>query len=285
MTEYWSLADGVPNEEAYSANQHWWNEITGPHERSDFYDVAGFKAGQNKIPAYIQNEVGDVAGKSLLHVQCHFGIDTLCWARLGASVTGVDFGGEAIKVARRLAEDEGADARFVHSNIYDLGDRFDDQFDIVFTSYGVLAWLNDIPEWGRTVASAVKPGGIFYIAEFHPFMDTIQDVAQIASPKDVYPMYPYFDPGEAVLLGAQDGADYASSARVEQATYEWFHSMDDILSALLDAGLQIEMFHEQDFCSYRSKMGLVQGRDRMWRMPEPVQPMPMMFSVKARKPG
>ena len=132
------------------------------------------------------------------------------------------------------------------------------------------------------------PGGqtrrVFYIAEFHPFIDTIQDVEQIATPRDVFPMYPYFDPGKAVLLGAEDGADYASSARVEQATYEWFHSMDDILSAPLDVGLQNEMFHEQDFCSYRSKLGLLQGRDRMWRMPKGVPPMPMMFSIRAGKP-
>ena len=281
-----TLTEGVEPAAAYEANKAWWNEITGPHTRSNFYDMEGFKAGRNRfLQPYIVDEVGDVAGKSLLHLQRHIGQDTISWARLGASVTGVDFGKEAIAFARALATEEALDATFVQSNIYDIGDRFDGQFDIVFTSYGVLAWLHDLPEWGRIAARALKPGGIFYIADFHPLADTLQFDKPIETAADAHPANPYFDPGAPVLNPADEEADYASDHATGLDTYEWFHSLQDILMALIDAGLQIELFHEQDFSVYRMREGMIVDSRGLWRLPETVPPLPLMFSIRARKPG
>ena len=286
MAEPDEPAPSVDTAAAYRANKAWWDEITGPHTRSDFYDTEGFKAGKNRfLQPYIVEEVGDVVGKSLLHLQCHIGQDTISWARLGAKVTGVDFGGEAVAFARKLAAEENLDATFVQSNIYDLGDRFDGRFDVVFTSYGVLGWLHDIPAWGRVAARALKPGGIFYIAEFHPVADTLQFDKPIETAADAHPGNPYFNPGAAVLNPAKEGADYASDHTTGLNTYEWFHSLQDVLMALIDAGLRIELFHEQDFSVYRMREGMIVDSRGLWRLPETVPPLPLMYSIRARKPG
>jgi len=271
---------------AYAANQAWWNEITEPHSASGMYDMAAFKAGRNRfMHQYILDEVGDVDGKSLLHLQCHFGQDTISWARLGATVTGVDFGGEAVKLARTLADEEGVDATFIHSNIYDIGDRFDKQFDVVFTSYGVLAWLHDLPEWGRIVGRAVKPGGVFYIAEFHPGGEMLQHDRPIATKEDTSIGMPYFDPGGAQSLPGEEGADYASDHKTGIDTFEWFHSMEDIIMPLIDAGLVIELFKERDWCAYRSHEGMIVDDQNRWHLPPDCPKVPFMFSIRARKPA
>ena len=285
MAEPDHLVPSVDPATAYKANKAWWDEITGPHTRSAFYDMESFKAGRNRfLQPYIVEEVGDVAGKSLLHLQCHIGLDTISWARLGAKVTGVDFGGEAVAFARNLAAEESLDATFVQSNIYDIGDRFDGQFDIVFTSYGVLGWLHDLGEWGEISARALKPGGIFYIAEFHPVADTLQFDKPIETAGDAYPGNPYFDPGNPIVNPAQEGADYASDHTTGLDTYEWFHSLQDVFMALIDAGLQIELFQEQDFSVYRMREGMVVDSRGLWRLPETVPPLPLMYSIRARKP-
>ncbi len=272
--------------EAYLANRRWWDDVTGPHLHSAFYDVAGFRNGRSSLPAYVQEEVGDVEKKKLLHLQCHFGLDTLSWARLGADVTGVDFGGEAIRQARQLATEVGIEARFDEANIYDLGDRFDGAFDIVFTSYGALPWLHDLRQWAEIITNALKPGGLFYMAEFHPFFDTLQDGRPIAEPVDAHVDYPYFDPGEPLVVAGRDGADYADTTlHTGRDTYEWFHSLEDVIGSLLRVGLRIEMFREQDFCLYRARRGMARGADGFWRLPEGVPSVPLMYSLRARKPA
>jgi SAM-dependent methyltransferase len=150
----------------YDTNRQNWNERAAIHARSRFYDLDGFRAGRNALLPIERAEVGDVAGKSLLHLQSHLGDDTLSWARLGARVTGVDFSEEAIATACGLRDELGLDARFLHANIYDLPDLLNEQFDIVFTSYGVLCWLHDIPRWAQVAAGFVKPGGFLYLGSF-----------------------------------------------------------------------------------------------------------------------
>src|SRR5919206_2445351 len=157
------------------SNRSLWDGWTRLHAHSEFYDLAGFKAGRSSLKDIELAEVGDVRGRSLLHLQCHFGQDTLSWARLGAEVTGVDFSTEAIRLARALNEELHIPARFIQSNIYALPDVLDERFDIVFTSYGVLAWLPDLDAWGEIVARYLKPGGFFYIVENHPLTGMVSD--------------------------------------------------------------------------------------------------------------
>ncbi|MGH2556308.1 MAG: class I SAM-dependent methyltransferase, partial [Actinomycetota bacterium] len=193
----------MPKERDYlDANRALWNEWAPIHERSAFYDVPAFKRGESRLKDFEIEEVGDVSGKSLLHVQCHFGLDTLSWARLGAKVTGVDFSERSIEQARALAEEIGLDATFLLSNVYDLPEVLEGQFDIVYTSRGVLGWLPDVPRWAAVVARFVKPGGFLYINEMHPFLYVFDDSKEATQPRVKFPYFPRSEPLEFAVEGS-----------------------------------------------------------------------------------
>jgi SAM-dependent methyltransferase len=263
-----------------NANRELWNEITPLHAGSTFYDVEGFKRGRNTLSSLEREELGDVAGKSLLHLQCHFGMDTLSWARLGATVTGVDFAEDAIALAQSLSQELDIPARFIQTNIYDLPNVLDEQFDVIFTSHGVLIWLPDLTRWAQLIARYLKPGGTFYIAEGHPFMmvfDMDQDKQE-----DYRVTVPYFQ-GAEPLKWEGDG-DYAEhSAHVEHPSYEWYHSMGEIVNALIGAGLHIEFLHEFPFCAWQAFPFLEKGEDGWWRVKDGMISIPMTFTIKATK--
>ena len=183
-------------DEALESNRKVWNAWTTIHVASEFYDVASFKNGQRpiRIAAYEREEVGSVEGKTLLHLQCHFGLDTLSWARLGATVTGIDFSEAAIAAARELSAEVGVPATFIESDLYRAPEVLDEQFDVVYTSGGVLGWLPDIAGWGRVAAHFVRPGGFLYITEVHP-------VAQVFANEGVEPGEKLFD----AILASRSG--------------------------------------------------------------------------------
>jgi len=191
-------------DDALRSNRDVWDAWTEIHVTSSFYDVASFRKGGARpirLAAYEREEVGNVEGRSLLHLQCHFGLDTLSWARLGATVTGVDFSERAVAEARKLAADIGVPATFIASNVYSLPDVLDERFDIVYTSGGVLGWLPDIAGWARVAAHFVRPGGFFYITEIHP-------VAQVFAIEGVAPgelrlAYPYWSHAEPITSDVQ----------------------------------------------------------------------------------
>jgi SAM-dependent methyltransferase len=271
-------------DEHRTVNRAHWDEATDVHLASDFYDVASFKAGQNRLHGIERAELGDVSGKTLLHLQCHFGLDTLSWARLGAEVTGIDFSERAIEEARALAKELSIPATFLVSELYELPANLSGQFDIVFTSYGAIYWLPDIKRWGEIAGSYVKPGGTFYIAEFHPvgFMfDT--DHGQNPDASDYVRRYPYFHSDRPIRDESPDYAD-PSTAMKNTVTYSWSHSLSDIINALIGGGLQIEYVHEFPFSTIQEFGFLEQHDDGNWYPPEDKYDMPMIFSIKARKP-
>ena len=140
-------------DERMEANRKHWDESVRVHVASKTYDVERFlSARKGRLKPIELEELGDVRGRSLLHLQCHFGLDTLSWAMEGANVTGIDFSEPAVKEARRLAGETGLDARFVVSNVYELPENLDGEFDFVFTSYGALNWLPDMTKWAEVVA-------------------------------------------------------------------------------------------------------------------------------------
>ncbi len=255
-----------------------WNERTAGHAASDFYDVAGFKAGNIALKDIEREEVGDVAGKRLLHLQCHFGLDTMSWARLGAQATGVDFSEDAIELAHALNAEVGTGARFICSDVYNLPDVLTEEFDIVFTSYGVLCWLPDLDRWAEVIWRFLKPGGTFYIAEFHPVLQTLESTAS----GEARPFYSYF---REELFFAGDEPSYAGEGTIKSPQYEWQHSLGEIVTALVEAGLEIEFLHEFAYCCYQALPTMVQGEDGWWRFPEKNDSVPQMFSIRATKPG
>ncbi len=263
--------------EKMKVNLRFWDEVVAVHAASEFYDVAGFMAGENKLNDLERREVGEVAGKSLLHLQCHFGLDTLSWARLGAKVTGIDYSEEAVNLARRVAQECELDAHFIHCNLYELPQQLTRQFDIVFTSYGVLCWLPDIAEWARIAASYVKPGGFFYIAEFHPFANVFDDEADHLSYR-----YPYFYNG--AMHFDFEGTYTDKHAKIaNHEDYEWNFRMGEVVTALIDAGLTIEFLHEHAFSVFEQFPFLEKAGNGIWRFPTGEEPIPLMFSLRARK--
>jgi SAM-dependent methyltransferase len=260
-----------------AANRALWDEWTAIHQTSSFYDLEGFKRGGSRLRDYEVEEVGDVAGKSLLHLQCHFGIDTLSWARLGARVTGADFSDRAIELARSLAAELGVDATFVRSDLEDLPAFMDGQFDVVYTSRGVLGWLPDLERWAGVVAHFLRPGGVFYVTEIHP-------VAQaFAEEPELRLGYPYFPRREPLALPVQ-GSYADPSAQVRQPVeYGWVHSMGEIVSAVAGAGLRIQFLHEFPFVEWPVPF-LVRHDDGTWRLPPDAGgELPLFFSLRATR--
>jgi SAM-dependent methyltransferase len=273
------------------SNRRLWDEWTSIHERSIFYDLEAFKAGVTldkavhagpgiRVRPYEVEEVGDVSGKDLLHLQCHFGIDTLSWARLGARVVGVDFSEAAISLARSISEDLQLDARFVLSTIEDLPAVLDERFDIVYTSRGAIWWLSDLGRWAEVIAHFLRPGGVFYITEFHPVMQTLDD-----DPSELRVRYPYFEAKEPLtfpVVGSYADRDANVETDVEHG---WQHSLGEIVTALAGAGLRIELLNELDRVCHQHFPLLEQGADGWWHLPSSVEgQLPLMFSLRARKP-
>jgi SAM-dependent methyltransferase len=272
---------GDPWNEQTQANRRHWDEIVPIHLSSEFYDVAGFKAGRTSLKSVELEELGDVRGKSLLHLQCHFGMDTLSWAREGATVTGVDFSEQAVETARALSSETGIGARFLVSDIYALPENLQGQFDIVFTSYGVKAWLPDIKRWAQVAAHFVRPGGTFYIVEFHPFAGVFDDAPDVT---DLRVHYPYFHSGEPLRFDGGDTYAAASAAVQHPTTYEWPHTLGDIVTALIDAGLRIEFLHEFPFMTYQHQPFTEVVADGKVRLKYHDGCVPLLFSIMATKP-
>jgi len=265
-------------DEFVRANQKLWDSLTPIHAESDFYDMESFLEGKRTIEKIDIEEFGDVSGKSLLHLQCHFGQDTLSWARLGAKVTGADFSEEAITLARSLAAKLNIDANFVCCNVYDLPQHLDGQFDIVYTSGGVLPWLPELRGWGNVAAHFVKPGGKFYIREFHPTAYIFAD----ENVTDPQVHYPYFNRKEPLRFENQ-GSYADRNADVTTVNYEWPHSMSEIINSLIEAGLSIDYLHEFPFSTYQSHPFMKKLDDGYWHYPDKPDSIPFMFSIMASK--
>ena len=256
-------------------NKMLWETKTGFHLKSDFYQMEAFKAGKNMLKPIELQGLGEVSGKSLLHLQCHFGQDSLCWARLGANVTGIDFSEKSTAAARSLSKELGIDARFLISDVLELQDNLEGQFDIVYTSYGVLGWLPDLDRWAKVIAHFLKPGGTFYIAEFHPFLYIHEfDDQKIA--------YPYFNPG--VPFEEEEEGTYADpSAQIKQKEYFWMHSLSEVFQALFKVGLEIKDFREYDFSPYNCLPHMVERKKGEFIYGDYGVNLPHVFAIKARK--
>lgn len=270
-------------EEAHlNANRTMWDAWAQAHhdQPTRFYDVERFKAGENTLMPVELDELGDVSGKSLLHLQCHFGLDTLSWARRGATVTGVDFSPEAIRLARSLAAELDLPAEFVCTNLYDLPDALGDrQYDIVFTSYGVLFWLPDLTAWAELIARYLKPGGTFYIVEFHPFKFVVDFARETQAPRLVDR---YFRSEVEVVSGSDS---YAVKTTESYTSYEWLHTLGETVTALCQAGLRIDFLHEFPYATYGIWGVEEQGPDGLWRLRDHDGAIPQMFSIRATRPG
>ena len=276
------MSNPISREEKFEANREGWDEMTLVHIESEFYDVAGFLKGNSSLHDFEPDELGSVDGCSLLHLQCHFGLDTLSWARRGARVTGVDFSPNSIAAAKSLAERAGIEASFIEGNVYNAREMFPTPFDVVYTGIGALNWLPDIPEWARVVSSLIKPGGRFYLLEIHPILSMLDDEDIVFNPA-----WPYFHNPSGIEF--EDDGDYAdpSAKLTKRKMFEWSHHLGEVVSSLLDQGLELKFLHEHDVLAYKPWPFLEQtapGTTR-FKVPEGKPKIPLEYSLLATKPG
>lgn len=259
----------------FLANQKLWNNKVDVHVASDFYDLEKFKSGATSLNAVELTEVGDVTGKTMLHLQCHFGMDTISWARKGAITTGLDFSDKAVTKANELARELQVNSRFVCANVYDTDLYVQEQFDIVFTSYGTIGWLPDLKRWANVVAERLKPGGVFHMVEFHP-------VVWMFDNEFTHIQYAYFNTGKPIE--EENSGTYADrSADLHDKEYGWNHSVSEILNALIGAGLRIEFFNEHASSPYNSFRKMTEVEPGSFQITGLENKLPLLFSIKASK--
>ena len=261
-------------ENYFEANRALWDAKVPFHLNSGFYDLEAFKGGETSLRKLELDEVGEVSGKSLLHLQCHFGMDTLSWAREGAVVTGMDFSKKAIEAARDLAVELHVDARFVCCNLYDLPDHLEESFDIVFSSYGTITWLPDIDRWAEIVAHFLKPGGMFYLAEFHPVVWMYDDDIEKIT-------YSYFNKGVEMYSSSGTYAD--KDAPLQMDEYFWLHPIGSVATALIKQGLRLAFIHEFPYTNIPCFDRLIQLDEQKYVFEHIGEKMPYLFSIKAIK--
>jgi SAM-dependent methyltransferase len=264
------------------ANRRHWDELARLHPSTDFYRfyTDRLRSGGTSLHHFEIEQVGDVSGKTLLHLQSHIGTESVSWARLGAEVTAADFSADALAQVRQLAAELGVAVRCVESNLYDLPDVLTDRFDVVYTSWGVVGWLPDLAEWGRIVAGFLRPGGIFYIAEFHPVMWLLDETSDVLSLR-----YSYFQ--DEPFFDDADGSYADPEARLEhRETYGFEYPLGKVVTALIRAGLRMEFLHEYPGCGPKLLPMLVpdESTDERWHVLPPDLPqLPLSFTLRARK--
>lgn len=261
---------------AFKTNTETWNKKVAIHVKSDFYNVEAFKKGRTSLNRFELKALGAVSGKSLLHLQCHFGQDTLSWSRMGANCTGVDISEEAIKVAQNLNNELEQDAQFICCNVLDVSKHISETFDVIFTSYGVIGWLPDLKPWAQMISERLKPGGVFYIVEFHP-------IAWMFDYLETPPKLKYGYQQKEPIYEEYKGTYADENSEMISKEYGWNHGLGEIVSSLTEAGLQVEFLKEHDMSPYNIFPGLTETEDGLFELPNKLYPL--LFEIKAIKKG
>jgi SAM-dependent methyltransferase len=263
------------------ANRAWWDEHATIHLRdaSGFYGVDRFRAGQDPLLDIVSDEIGDVRGKRIAHLQCHIGIDALCLARRGAIVTGLDYSAAAITAAQSLATENNLSATFVCGNVYDAPQLLAGKFDIVYVSWGSLNWLPDIWDWADVVGALLAPGGYLYLVEQHPSFATLKEFDG-----QLHPFYSWRTPIDRPVVTEVESTYSGEQQRLEYTRrHEWEHPLSDIIGAITEAGLWLAYLREHEVLPWKRFSMMVPARIGFFCMPEDRATLPLSFSLKAFK--
>ena len=255
-------------------NRESWNQRTEVHLKSEFYDLEGFINGKSSLNPIELNLLGDIAGKSILHLQCHFGQDTISLSRLGAEVTGVDFSDKAIESAKKIAVKTSSSAKFICCDIYDLPEHLYEKFDIVFTSYGTIGWLPDMDKWAKIVSNYLKPNGTFVFVEFHPvvwmFDNHFEKIA-----------YNYFK--SDAIIETQNGTYADQNANITITDVSWNHGLSEVINRLISNGLEILHFEEFDYSPYNCFHNMIAIAPNKYQIQDLGNKIPMVYVLKAKR--
>lgn len=256
-------------------NRKSWNVKTDIHIQSAFYDVESFLNGKSSLKEIELNLLGDVTGKSILHLQCHFGQDSISLSRMGAKVTGIDFSDIAIEKAKHFSVETKTDASFICCDIYDLPNYLNQEFDIVFTSYGTIGWLPDLNKWAEVVSRFLKPGGEFIFVEFHPVVWMFDNDFEKVG-------YNYFNTGP--IIETYNGTYADKSANINQEYVMWNHGISEVLQSLIKNNLEIKSFEEFNYSPYNCFSHTDEFEPGKFRITTFGDKVPMVYSLKATKP-
>lgn len=252
-------------------NKDTWNKRTEIHWKSDFYNNKDFIAGANSLPELDQQLLPDVKGKSLLHLQCHFGQDTISWQRLGATTTGVDLSPQAIERAQELAKLTNQESNFICSDVYELPNKLDKKFDIVYTSYGTIGWLPDIDKWASVVKHFLKPGGTFLIIDFHPVLWMYDNDFNAITHR-------YFNTAPII---EEEGSYTDGSEELNATCVSWNHGLGEIVMSLINQGLSINLVEEYDYSNYDCFNDCESIGEKKYRIKKLGDKVPYMYAVRA----
>ena len=263
------------SEENYKEiNRQSWNNKVASHLQSAFYDLPGFLSGKTSLNEIELKLLGDIKGKSILHLQCHFGQDTISLSRLGADVTGVDLSDKAIETAKQIAKDTKSNAKFICCDIYDLPEHLDKQFDIVYTSYGTIGWLPDLDKWAKIISTFLKPGGQFVFVEFHPVVWMFDDNFEKIG-------YNYFNAN--AIIETESGTYADKTADLTQELVTWNHPLSEVLNSLIKNDLVINYLDEYDYSPYNCFNKTIEFEPKKYRIEHLDNKIPMVYSIVATK--
>jgi 2-polyprenyl-3-methyl-5-hydroxy-6-metoxy-1,4-benzoquinol methylase len=265
------MKEGVSYE---AINRNTWNQKTKVHIDSAFYDMPSFLGGKSTLNSIELELLGDINGKSILHLQCHFGQDSISLSQLGAQVTGVDFSEAAIDKARELAKQLKTNAAFILSSVYDLPKHHAQKYDMVYTSYGVLGWLPDMQKWAEVVSHFLKPGGQLVLVEFHPTVWMFDNDFEKVE-------YSYFN--VAAIEETEKGSYTNRNVDLVTTTITWNHNLSEVISTLLDNGLTITHFNEYNYSPYNCLVGMEEFEKGKFRIQKFGNKLPLVYALAAVK--
>jgi len=255
-------------------NRKLWNNKTNIHYTSEFYDVASFLKGKDSLNSIELDLLGNIHDKRILHLQCHFGQDTISLSRHGACVTGVDFSDNAILKAKELAQKAGTTTSFIESDIYSLKEKITEKFDIVFTSYGVIGWLPCMTKWAEIVQHFLKPGGVFIMVEFHPVVWMFSyDFKSVE--------FNYMDSNP--IVENLEGTYTDRNADINDTSIAWNHGLCTVMNSLIHAGITIVDFQEYNYSPYNCFNKTVKVEERKYQIQGLENKLPMVYSIKGIK--
>lgn len=255
-------------------NKQSWNKRTASHLLSDFYDVDGFLNGKSSLKEIEMKLLGDINGKNVLHLQCHFGQDTISLGRLGANVTGIDLSDKAIDSANKLSEKANIAATFICCDIYDLPNHLNQKFDIVYTSYGTIGWLPDINKWAKIVSKYLKPNGKFIFVEFHPVVWMFDDDFKKIK-------YKYFN--SEAIIETESGTYADKEAEINQKCITWNHGIGEVVNSLIKNDVEVMSLNEYDYSPYDCFNGTIEFEPKKYRIKEIGNKIPMVYSIVGKK--
>jgi SAM-dependent methyltransferase len=255
-------------------NKQTWNDKTDVHIASEFYDMKGFLDGKSTLNSIELELLEDISGKNILHLQCHFGQDTMTFSRMGAKATGIDFSDKAVEKAREFSAKLNLDTSFICCDIYDAPNQLDEKFDIVFTSYGTIGWFPDLDKWANVIAHFLKPNGQFIMADFHPVVWMFDNDFN-----EVFYSYFNIEP----IIEEESGTYAETEADLQTKSIGWNHPISEILNSLLQSGLELKQFNEYDYSPYNCFNEMEEFEKGKFCIKTFGNKIPMVYSILATK--